>query len=97
MDLSEKVLEILRERCILASYQVSPLINLVKLEDTSQFTLVQDPNSKAAEEILINKRKPVTLYDNFINFCDSNKKIQLTGDFLKLIPNCRVNVDNSKQ
>ena len=78
---------------ILASDLVYLLINLVKLEHTSQFKLVKDPNSNRVKNLLIKKIIPVTLYDNLLIFRDSNTKFNLKGDLLKIITNYNFNTD----
>ena len=43
--LNEKVLEILEDRGILASFLMSPFSKIINLENNSQSKLVKDPNS----------------------------------------------------
>ena len=45
-NFNEKLLEIMNNKGILASYLLSPLSKITKPEHPSQFKLVQDPSSK---------------------------------------------------
>ena len=85
-DLNEKVLQLMNDRGMIASYLVSPLINLFNPENTSQFKLVKDPKTNSVNDVSINKI-PVTLYDSLITLRDSNKKFQLKAELLKMINN----------
>ena len=58
---NEKLLEIMNDRGIVASYLLSPLSKISNPEHTSQFTLVKDPSSNRAKDNLIKKTTPVTL------------------------------------
>ena len=54
-------------------------------EDTRQLRLIKDPSSNRVNDVLINKTKPVTLYNNLLTFPDTDKKFELPGDFLRMI------------
>ena len=45
----------MNDRGILASYLLSPLSKVTKIEHTSQFKLVKDRNSNRVNDLLINK------------------------------------------
>ena len=60
--LNNKLLEIMNDRGRIASYLLSPLSKMTSLENTSQFNLVKDSNSKRVSELLIHNTIPVTLY-----------------------------------
>ena len=93
-DLNEKVLESMNDRGMIASYLVSPLINMFNPGNTSQFKLIEDPKTNSVNDVLINKI-PVTLYDSSITLRDSNKKFELKAELLKMINDYKFNVDNS--
>ena len=58
----------MNDRGILASYLMSPLSKSTNPEFTSQFKLVKDSNSNRNNDLNINKTKPITLHDYFVNF-----------------------------
>ena len=60
-NLSNKLLEIMSDRGILASYLMSPLSKITNPENASQFKLVKDSNSNRVNELKINKTLPITL------------------------------------
>ena len=62
-------------------------------ENTSHFKLLKDSSSNRVNDLLISKSIPITLYNNFLTFRDSNKEFELTGDLLKMITNKNYNVD----
>ena len=92
-NLNNKLLEIMNDRGILATYLMSPLSRITNLEKTTQFKLVKDPNSNRVNDLLINKTIPVTLYNNMFTFRDTGKKFELKGDLFKMITNSKFNVD----
>ena len=92
-NLNTKLLEIMNDRGILASYLMSPLSKITNPEHTSQFKLIKDPNSNRVNDLLINKTIPITLHNNLLTFRDTNKQFELQGDFLKMITNKNYNVD----
>ena len=51
-DLNSKLLEIMNDRGILASYLMSPLSKITNPENTSQFKLVNDSSSKRVIDLL---------------------------------------------
>ena len=60
-NLNNKLLEIMNDRGILASYLMSPLSKITNPENTAQFKLVKDSNSNTVNELKINKTIPITL------------------------------------
>ena len=92
-NLNNKLLEIMNDRGILATYLMSPLSKITNPENTSQFKLVKDSNSNRVNDLKINKTIPITLYGNMLNFRDTNKQFELTGDLLEMITNSKYNVD----
>ena len=94
-DLNEKILELMNDKCLIAPYPASSLVNVFKSENKSQFRLRKDPNSTKMNDFLIHGNIPVTLFSNMITFRDSNKSFRLEGDLLKLITNYKFNADHS--
>ena len=92
-NLNNKLLEIMNDRGILASYLMSPLSKITNPENTSQFKLVKDHNSNRVNDLKINKTIPITLYGNMLTFRDTNKQFELKGDLLEMITNSKYNVD----
>ena len=84
-NLNSKLLEIMNDRGILASYLMSPLSKITNPENTSQFKLVKDSSSNRVNDLKINKSKPITLYGNMLTFRDTNKQFELKGDLLEMI------------
>ena len=94
-NLNNKLLEIMNDRGILASYLLSPLSKITNPENTTQFKLVKDSNSNRVIDLKINKTIPITLYNNMLTFRDTGKEFELTGDLLKIITNKNFNVDRA--
>ena len=96
--LNEKVLELMNDRSMIASYLAFSLVNLFKAENKSQFRLIKDLNSTKTNDFLINGGIPVTLYSNMLAFRDSEKSFKLDGDlFLETMTKYDFNVDHSNQ
>ena len=91
--LNDKLLEIMNDRGIIASFLMFPLSKITNPEHTSQFTLVKDPDSNRVNVLLKNETIPVTLYRNLLTFRDTDKKFELQGNLLKMITNKNYNVD----
>ena len=94
-NLNEKILELMNEQGMIASYLVSSLVEVFKKDNKSQFRLRKDPNSTKLNDFLIHGTIPVTIFSNTIVFRDSNKSFRLEGDLLKVITNYKFNVDHS--
>ena len=92
-NLNEKILEIMNDRGILATYLMSPLSRITNPENASQFKLEKDPSSNRVNDLKINKKIPITLYGNMLTFRDTNKQFELKGDLLEKITNSKFNVD----
>ena len=92
-NLNDKLLEIMNDRGILATYLMSPLSRITNPENTSQFKLVKDPSSNRVNDLKINTTIPITLYGNMLTFRDTNKQFELKGDLLQMITNSKFNVD----
>ena len=91
-NLNNKLLEILNDRGIIASYLLSPLSKITNPENSTQFKLVKDSSSNRVNGLLIHNSIPVTLHDNLLTFCDTNKQFELKRDLLKMITNKNYNV-----
>ena len=92
-NLNNKLLEILNDRGIIASFLLSSLSKITNPENTSQFKLVKDHNSKRVNDLLIYNTTPVTLFNNLLTFRDTGEKFELQGDLLKMITNKNYSVD----
>ena len=92
-NLNNKLLEIMNDRGILATYFMSPLSKITNPENYSQFKLVKDHNSNRVNDLKINKTIPITLYNNIITFRDTNKQFELKGDLLEMMTNSKFNID----
>ena len=92
-NLNNKLLEIMNDRGILASYLMSPLSKITNPEKTTQLKLVKDSTSNRVNDLKINKTEPITLYNNMLTFRDTGKEFQLKGELLKMITNKNYNVN----
>ena len=94
-NLNEKVLELIKDKGMIAQYLASSSGNLFKPENESQFKLIEDHSSIRMKEFSINGGIPVTLYSNMLKFIHSNKSFILGGDLLEAITNFGFNVSHS--
>ena len=92
-NLNNKLLEIMNDRGILATYLMSPLSKITNPENASQFKLVKDSSSNRVNDLKIHNSIPITLYGKILTFRDTGKKFELTGDLLEMITNSKFNVD----
>ena len=92
-NLVNKLLEIMNDRGISATYLMSPLSRITNPENTSQFKLVKDHNSNRVNVLLMKNKIPITLYGNMLTFRDTHKQFELKGDLLEKITNSKFNVD----
>ena len=92
-DLYEKILELMTDRGIIASYLMFPLSKIINPENSTQFKLVDDSTSNRVNDLKINNSIPITLNNNLLTFRDTNKQFELKGDFLKMITNKNYNID----
>ena len=76
-NLNNKILEIMNDRGILASYLMSPLSKIFNAENTTQFKLVKDSTSNRVNDLKINKTVPITLYNNMLTFRDTGKEFEI--------------------
>ena len=94
-NINNKLLEIMNDRGILATYLMSPLSKITNPENKSQFRLEKDHNSDRVNDLLMKNKIPITLYGNMLTFRDTNKQFELTGDLLEMITNKDYNVDHA--
>ena len=94
-SLNNKLLEIMIDRGILATYLMSPLSKITNPENTTQFKLVKDSNSNRVNDLKIHNSIPITLYGNILTFRDTGKVFEMNGEFLKMITNNNYNVDHA--
>ena len=94
-NVNNKLLEIMNDRGILATYLLSPLSKITNPESKSQFRLEIDHNSNRVNDLLRKNKIPITLYGNMLTFRDTNKQFELTGDLLEMITNKDYNVDHA--
>ena len=94
-NLNEKILELMDEKGVIASYLASSLVEVFKKDNKSQFRLRKDPDSTKLNDFLIHGKIPVTIFSNMITFRDTDKTFRLEGDLLKVITNHKFNVDHS--
>ena len=92
-NINNKLLEIMNDRGILATYLMSPLFKITNPENSCQFKLVKDPNSNRVNDLLMKNKIPITLYGNMLTFRDTNKQFELKADLLEMITNSKYNVD----
>ena len=94
-NLNEKILKLMDEKGMIASYLASSLVEVFKKDNKSQFRLRKDPDSTKLNDFLIHGKIPVTIFSNMITFRDTDKTFRLEGDLLKVITNHKFNVDHS--
>ena len=94
-NLNNKLLEIMNDRGILATYLMSPLSKITNPENTTQFKLEKDPSSNRVNDLKIHNSIPITLHNNLLTFRDSGKVFELKGELLKMITNKNYNVNHA--
>ena len=92
-NLNDKLLEIMNDRGILASYLMSLLSKSTNPENASQFKLVKDSSSNRVNDLKIHNSIPITLHGNMLTFRDTNKQFELKGGLSEMITNSKYNVD----
>ena len=60
-NLDNKLLELLNDRGIIATYLLSPLAKIFNPENSTQFKLIKDHNSNRINDLLKNNTIPITL------------------------------------
>ena len=94
-NVNNKLLEIMNDRGILATYLMSPSSKITNPENTTQFKLEKDPSSNRVNDLRIHNSIPITLHNNLLTFRDSGKVFELKGELLKMITNKNYNVDHA--
>ena len=92
-NLKNKLLEIMNDRGIPASYLMSPLSKITNPENNSLFKLLKYHNPNRVIDLLIHNTIPITLKENLIAFRDTGKEFELKRDLLKMITNKSYYVD----
>ena len=92
-NLNKKLLEIMNDRGILASYSMTSLSKITNPVNASQFKLVKNSSSNRVNDLKIHNSIPITFYGNILTFRDTGKEIELTGDLLEMITNSKYNVN----
>ena len=92
-NLNEKVLESMNDKALVDS----SLLEVLKTDNKGQLRLIKDPNSIKTNDFSINENVPVTIFNNMLNFRDTNKIFKLEGDLLEVMSNNKFNVDHSNQ
>ena len=92
-NLNNKLLEVVNDRGILASYLMSPLSKITNPEKTSQFRLERKHNSNRVNDLIMKNKIPITLYGNMLTFRDSGKVFELKECLLEMITDSKYNVD----
>ena len=89
-NLNDKLLELMKDRGILASYLMYPLSKITNPENFSHFKLVKVSSSNRVNDLLIHNTIPVISYNNLLTFRDTGKELELKGDLLKMITNKKI-------
>ena len=72
-SVNNKLLEIMNDRGILASYLMTPLSKITNPENSSQFRLEKDAYSNRVNNLLMKNKIPITLYGNILIFVIQEK------------------------
>ena len=72
---------------------MSPLFKIANPENTAQFNLLKDSNSKTVNDLKIHNSIPITLHDNLLKFRDIGKIFEIKRDLLKMITDKNYNVN----
>ena len=72
---------------------MSPLSKITNRENTSQFKLLKDSSSNTVIDLLKHNTIPNTFFNNFLTSRDTDKELDMKGDFLKTITIENNNVD----
>ena len=94
-NLNNKLLGIMTDRGILATYLMSPLSTITSPENFNQMKLVKNHNSNRVNDLFLKKTIPITLSNNLLTFRDTGKEFEIKGDLLKMITNKNYNFDHA--
>ena len=92
-NLNEKVLESMNDKGLVDS----SILEVLKSDNKGQFRLTKDPNSTKSNDLLINEKVPVTIFNDMLTFRDTNEVFKLEGDLYKVITDYKFNVDHSNK
>ena len=81
--LIDKFLKLMNDKCLIAPYLDSSVVNFFKPENKSQFKSIRERNTTRMIDFLVNGGIRVTLICNILTFIDSSKSIKLDGDLLE--------------
>ena len=90
-NLNNKLLKILNDKGIIASYLLYPLSKITNPEISTQFGLGKDSSSKRVKDLLRHNPISVTLHNYLLTFRDTGKEFELRRDLLKKITNKNYN------
>ena len=65
-NLNERILELMDDKGLIATYLVPSLVEVFKKDNKSQFRLRKEPNSTKMNDFLIHATIPVTIFSNMI-------------------------------
>ena len=94
-NINNKLLEIMNDKGMRASYWLSALSKITTLENTTQFKLVKDSNSNRVNHLLIHNSIPSTLHDKLLTIRDTGRVFELKVDILKMIFKKNYKVDHA--
>ena len=94
-NLDNKLLEIMNDRGIIASFLLSPLAKIFNPKNSTQFKLKNDSTSDRVNNLKINKSIPINSYNSKLTFRDTGKEFELKGNLLKIITNNNYKVDHA--
>ena len=78
---NDHLLEIVKDRGLLASYLLSALSKTTTPENTSQFKLRKSDNLKRVNDLLIHNTITVTVYNKLLTCRDTGKNLNNSGIF----------------
>ena len=85
----------MNDRGKLDTYLMSPLSTITNPENSSQFKLVKDHNSKRVNDLIIKNEIPITFYNSLFTFRDTDNEFERKRDLLKIITTNNYNFDHA--
>ena len=82
-NLNNKLVEIMNDRALFATYLMCSLSKITNLEGSIQFKSMKVSSSSRVNDLLVKNTIPITLYNNLLTFRDTGREFQLKGDFWK--------------
>ena len=86
-NLNDKLLEMMNDRVILATYSMSPLLKITNLGKSTQLKFVKCHTSNRVNDLLIHNTIPTTPYNFLLTFLDTVEEVERKGDLSKMITN----------